>query len=127
VSLAVPFVLVPILEIILFVVVGQRIGIWPLVLVIVVTGVLGAVIARRQGAGVLLAARKRLAGGEFPGPELAHGAMVLVGGVLLITPGFVTDVIGFLLMVPAVRESLRRWGKRRLRGRFRVIEIEPDQ
>ena len=53
------------------------------------------------------------ASGQFPGKSLAHGAMILVAGALLITPGFLTDIIGFLLLVPAVRETLRRWAVRR--------------
>ncbi len=62
-----------------------------------------------------------LAGGRFPGDELAHGAMILVAGALLITPGFLTDGVGFLLLVPPVREALRRFGARRMRGRVQIL------
>ncbi len=112
--LAVPFVVVPLLEIAVFVYVGGRIGAWNLVGLVVLTGILGFAIARHQGFAVWGRARLAISRGELPGTELAHGAMVLVGAVLLVTPGFVTDGLGFLLMVPAVREALRRWGARRL-------------
>ncbi len=112
--LAVPFVVVPLLEIAVFVFVGGRIGVWNLVALVVITGVAGFVIARRQGFAVWGRAQAAIGRGELPGRELAHGAMVLVGAVLLVTPGFVTDGVGFLLMVPQVREALRRWGARRL-------------
>ncbi len=115
--LALPFVVVPLLEIFVFVYVGGRIGIGSLIALVVVTGVLGFVIARYQGFAVWAQAQQALRRGAFPGKELAHGAMVLVGAVLLVTPGFVTDGVGFLLMVPPVREAVRRWGSRRFRGR----------
>ncbi len=115
--LALPFVVVPLLEIVVFVYVGGRIGVGSLVALVVLTGVMGFAIARYQGFAVWVQAQQALRRGAFPGKELAHGAMVLVGAVLLVTPGFVTDGVGFLLMVPAVREAVRRWASRRFRGR----------
>jgi len=120
-----PFVIIPILELALFIAVGDRIGVWNLVAIIVVTGFIGAWVASRQGSTVWFEARRKLDQGGFPGAELAHGAMVLVGAALLITPGFLTDVIGFLLMIPAVRDVLRRWGMRRFSRRLGIIDIEP--
>lgn len=126
--LALPFVVVPLLEIVVFVYVGGRIGVGALVALVVVTGILGFAIARSQGFAVWAQAQRALRRGAFPAKELAHGAMVLVGAVLLVTPGFVTDGVGFLLMVPAVREAVRRWGSRRFRartgrGRTDVIDL----
>lgn len=118
--LALPFVVIPLLEIVVFVVVGDRIGVWNLVALIALTGVLGFVVARMQGFAVWRQAQASLRRGEVPGREIAHGVMVLVGAVLLVTPGFVTDAVGFLLMVPPVREGLRLWGKRRLGSRVRT-------
>ncbi len=111
--IALPFVLIPLLEIVVFVLVGERVGVWPLVGLIVLTGFAGAYIARSQGLAVWSQAQAALAAGRFPGKEMAHGAMVLAGAVLLVTPGFVTDGVGLLLMVPALRESLRRWARNR--------------
>ncbi len=115
--LALPFVVVPLLEIVVFVLVGQRIGVWPLVGLVVLTGIIGAAIARAQGFAVWFQAQQAMRQGRFPGRELAHGAMVLAGAVMLVTPGFVTDGVGFLLMVPAVRETLRSWATRRFARR----------
>ena len=117
------FVGVPVLEVIVFIVVGGRIGLLNVLALILVTGVVGAFVASRQGMAVWRDAQIQMAQGAFPGRELAHGAMVLAGAMLLITPGFVTDVVGFLLMVPVVREALRRWGKRRFSPRTGIIDV----
>lgn len=107
------FVVTPITEIVLFVVVGERIGIGPTIAVVLLTAVVGASLVSRQGRGTLDAARGELARGGFPGTQLAHGAMILFAGALLLTPGFLTDVVGFALLVPGIREALRRWAVRR--------------
>lgn len=111
------FLVVPVIEVTLFVSVGDAIGILPTAGLVVLTALLGAALVRRQGMSTFIKARNRLAGGEMPGTEAAHGAMILVSGALLLTPGFLTDVIGFLLLVPPVRERvrkalLRRYGDR---------------
>lgn len=120
-ALVIAFLTVPILELILFVYVEGRIGLARLLIAIVVTAFLGAFLVRRQGIAVLSQAREDLAAGMMPGRGLVHGALVLVGGALLLTPGFLTDAIGFSLMVPAVREGLRRLGSRFFRGRMIII------
>ncbi len=117
------FLAVPIAEIALFIVVGERIGLLYTLALIAVTAVIGAYLVSRQGRGVWARAQRQLAAGAFPGPELAHGAMVLFGGALLLTPGFLTDTIGFSLMVPLVRERLRRWGMRRFSSRVDIIDL----
>lgn len=107
------FIVTPIIEIGLFIVIGGRIGIlWTLV-VVVITAIIGASLVSRQGRGELARARQTLLQGNFPGREIAHGAMILVAGALLLTPGFLTDVIGFSLLVPGVREVLRKYFARR--------------
>ena len=111
------FVGLAIAELAVLVALENRIGLgWTLGL-IVVTGVIGARLAFSQGRSVWGAFRYRLAAGQVPGAELAHGAMVLVGAAFLLTPGVITDVAGFLLMVPRVREVLRV----RFVGAFRVF------
>lgn len=116
------FVGVPLVEMALLIWAGDAIGI-PLTLGIVfLTGVVGAALVKRQGVAVWQDARRRLAEGGIPTRELAHGAMLLVAGAFLLAPGFLTDLTGFALLVPAVRE----W----LRGRFgawftRSMESEP--
>jgi len=109
-SLPVLFVTVSVVELFILAAVEDRIGLGPTLAVILLTGVVGASLVRRQGFGVLTRLRTQIAQGVFPGRELAHGALVLIGGALLLTPGFLTDTLGFALMIPAFREQVRRRG-----------------
>ncbi|MCJ7755612.1 MAG: FxsA family protein, partial [Thermoanaerobaculales bacterium] len=84
---------------------------------ILFTGILGASLVRSQGFGVLVRVRQQMSRGMFPGRELAHGALVLIGGALLLTPGFLTDALGLALMVPTLREMVRQRGTRFLQRR----------
>jgi UPF0716 protein FxsA len=94
---------VPVIEIALFIEVGGLIGTWPTVAMVILTTVIGTVVLRRQGLAALRAVQGRLAAGEDPGRLLADGAMVLLAGALLLAPGFFTDAVGLALLVPAVR------------------------
>lgn len=101
------FILIPAVELVVLFAVESRIG-WPAsIAVIVVTGVIGAWLVGRQGRSAYTAIRTAFQSGLFPGKEMAHGAIILVGGAFLLTPGFVTDAVGFALMVPGVRELIR--------------------
>jgi len=115
------FVVTPIVEITLFVVVGSRIGLGPTLLVVVGTAILGASLVSRQSRAEWSRVRADFAAGVFPGRPLAHSAMILVAGTLLITPGFLTDAVGLALLVPGVREALRQWGLRRYRNHMTVL------
>jgi len=119
--LLVLFIAVPVIEIALFVAIGERLGIVTTLVIVVATALIGSVLVSRQGSGALSNIQTAIARGEMPGKELAHGAMILVAAVLLITPGFLTDVVGFLLLVPAVREAIRRIGERRFRNRVQIL------
>ncbi len=116
-SLPFLFVAVSVAELAVLVAVESRAGLAATLLLILLTGVLGASLVRRQGLGVLHTVKRQLAEGVFPGREIAHGAIVLAGGILLLTPGFLTDLVGFALMVPALREQVRLGGMRFLRRR----------
>lgn len=111
-SLPIIFVTVSVVELLVLAAVEDRIGLGPTLVIILFTGVLGASLVRSQGFGVFERARTQMSQGMFPGRELAHGAMVLIGGALLLTPGFLTDTLGFALMVPTFRELVRRRGTR---------------
>ncbi|MDN2568608.1 FxsA family protein, partial [Aquibium sp. A9E412] len=102
----VPFLLlvIPLLEIAVFVMVGGAIGVLPTLALVVVTAIAGSILLRVQGFGVVDRIRRTMDAGRMPGRELVHGVMILVAGVLLLTPGFVTDTLGFLLFVPALRD-----------------------
>lgn len=114
------FVGIPIAEIALFIYVGERIGLLATLVLIVITAVIGSALVARQGAGAIAQVQAAFFEARFPGKELAHGAMIVVAGVFLVTPGFLTDVLGFLLLVPPVREAARRVVTRRFAGRWEV-------
>jgi UPF0716 protein FxsA len=116
-TLPIIFVTVSVVELLVLAAVGDRIGLGPTLVIILLTGILGASLVRSQGFGVLARARNQMGQGVFPGRELAHGALVLIGGALLLTPGFLTDALGFALMVPTFRELVRRRGTRVLQRR----------
>ncbi len=100
------FVGVPLVELYVLSLVENRIGLLNTLGLIVATGMLGAVVMKRQGAGVWGSAQARMSRGEIPTEEIFGGIMVLVGGALMITPGILTDAVGLLLMIPAVRSLL---------------------
>ena len=97
------FLLVPIIEIALFIQVGGLIGLWPTLAIVVVTAVAGTWLVRTQGRLALARLAQSFNELRDPTEPLAHGAMILLAGVLLLTPGFFTDAIGLALMVPKVR------------------------
>jgi len=109
---------VPILEIAVFIKAGELIGLWPTLGVVILTAVLGTWQLRVQGLATLGRARTEMDRGVLPTRELFDGACLLIAGALLLTPGFVTDAIGFLLFVPAVRGMLRKTLGRHLATRM---------
>jgi len=114
------FVGIPIAEIALFIFVGERIGLLATLVLIVFTAVIGSALVARQGAGAIAQVQTAFFEARFPGKELAHGAMIVVAGAFLVTPGFLTDGLGFLLLVPPVREAARRVVTNRFAGRWEV-------
>jgi UPF0716 protein FxsA len=111
------FVAVPILEIALFIQVGGWLGLWPTLLIVVLTALLGTVLVRRQGMEQLRRMQQAFDRLSDPTAPLAHGAMILVAGVLLLTPGFFTDAVGFALLVPRVRDAALSWARKRITAR----------
>lgn len=101
------FTLIPILELSLLVWLGQRIGFWPTVGMIAGTAVLGSFLAHREGLAALARFRSRLSEGTMPGTELTDGLIILVAGALLLTPGVLTDAVGFLGLLPPSRALIR--------------------
>jgi UPF0716 protein FxsA len=114
------FIGVPLIELSLLLTVGRRIGVVPTLLVILVTGALGAFHARRQGFVVLARFQEALAQGRLPHRELVEGLLVLVAAAFLLTPGFLTDAAGFALLVPALRARVAAFAAARLREHFHV-------
>jgi UPF0716 protein FxsA len=108
------FVAVPIIEIALFIQVGGWIGLWPTLAIVVLTALAGTILVRTQGIQTLHRLQTNLAEGRDPVGPIAHGALILAAGLLLLTPGFFTDAVALALLVPPVRAALIRWGASRL-------------
>lgn len=110
---------VPLLEIAVFILVGGQIGLAATLLLTLLTAVAGASLLRHQGLGILGRIRAELAANRIPARELADGAMIAAAGLLLLTPGFVTDTMGLLLFLPAFRDVI--WREAAKRVKIRVV------
>ncbi|MFW6078112.1 MAG: FxsA family protein [Gemmatimonadota bacterium] len=117
------FIAVPLIELALLIRVGTLIGIWPTMAIVVATGVAGAALARAQGLRVWLGIRDDLRQGRMPVQGLVDGLLVLVGGVLLLTPGVLTDLLGIALLLPWTRAVARRYLRRRLERMRRTGQV----
>ncbi|MCW2792173.1 MAG: FxsA cytoplasmic rane protein [Nocardioides sp.] len=106
--LFVAFVVVPLVEIYVLIQVGQVIGPWWTILLLVLDSILGSWLIKHEGARAWRALRTALETGQMPARELADGALILVGGTLMLSPGFVTDAFGILLILPVTRPVARR-------------------
>lgn len=113
-KLLILFVGVPLLELAILVKLGTMVGFWPTIALVLVTGTVGAVLARSQGARVLRAIQAEMAAGRMPAAHLVDGLLVLVGGIVLLTPGLLTDIAGLLLLFPPTRARLRAALRRRM-------------
>ena len=109
---------VPTVEIAAIIAVGRVIGAWPTVLLLLVESLFGAWLVRREGGRAWAALRDALRSGQMPSRELADAALVLIGGTLLLTPGFVTDLVGFAVVIPLTRPFARRLLERAVRQRL---------
>lgn len=121
--LLIAFIAIPLIEIALFIQVGGWIGLWPTLLIVVVTAVIGSTLVRSQGARELANLRGSFQDLRDPTEPLANGAMILFAGALLLTPGFFTDIVGFALLLPPVRKAVYQ----QLRERVKVASFEMGQ
>lgn len=112
--LLIAFIAVPIIEIAFFIQIGGFLGLFPTLAIVILTAIAGTYLVRAQGLSVLSQLQSRFREMNDPSEPLAHGAMILFSGALLLTPGFFTDFIGFLLLVPNVRATVFRKVKERL-------------
>lgn len=110
--LALLFVVVPLLELVVLIQLGQIVGLWPTIGLVVLTGIVGAALARAQGLRTLWAFQESTTRGALPTNAIQDGLAILVGGALLLTPGLLTDVLGFALLLPPTR----RWIQARVRN-----------
>ena len=110
--LLVPFVLLPILELVTLIKVGSVIGAWNAVALVIISAIAGINIIRRQGLHNALITRQKLAAGESPALEMLESLCIAIGGLLMIIPGFLTDTLGILLLIPPLRKIMfKRWLK----------------
>lgn len=112
---------VPIAEIYLIVQVGDLIGLWPTVFLLLASSAAGALLLRHQGRAAMQNFRSALSQGRVPARETFDGALVICGGALLLTPGFLTDILGLLLLLPPSRDVFRALGERLARSRIRAF------
>ena len=112
------FVVVPILELLVIIQVGQSVGAWNTVILLVVDSLVGAWLVKHQGIGLLKKSQDRLRKGELPSDEIFSGVTVLFAGALMLTPGFLTDLVGLLLLVPPIRAVVLMIVRRKFRSRI---------
>lgn len=107
------FIGLPILELAVLLKVHEAFHFWPTFLLILLTGVLGLTLVKQQGLSIIQKIQRELANGNLPTPQMMDGIMILIAGALLVTPGLITDTAGFLLLVPAARQRIRQWLKKK--------------
>ena len=123
IKLLIIFTLVPVLELYVLIEAGRQIGAAPTIAMIFFTGIAGAYLARSQGFNLLKKIQQDLNEGRVPADKLLDGAMILAGGLLLLTPGFCTDLFGFLLLTPATRVIFKGWLQKWLEKKIQRGEI----
>lgn len=120
-------VLVPIIEIALFIQVGGFLGLWPTLAIVVLTALAGTILLRGQGLATMTNLQNAMGKGENPMDHMAHGAMILVAGVVLLTPGFFTDAVGLALLIPGVRNAVIKYGASRVKNNPNVHVFQQGQ
>lgn len=114
------FIVIPALEIALFILSGKWIGIWPTLAFLMLTGMIGIWLVKQQGLAVIEKARREVSYGRLPSEAILDGICVLIGGVLLLTPGFFTDILGVFLLLPFTRALMKPYIARWLKSFFRT-------
>lgn len=119
--LVVVFIVVPVVELYVIIQIGQLIGVWPTLVLLLADALLGSLLLRHQGRGAWRRFNAAIEERRFPAREVADGLMIAIGGTLLLTPGFVTDVFGLILLVPPTRAIVRRLSRAYFARRFVVV------
>ena len=112
------FTIIPIIEIYLLIEIGSMFGALTAVSLVILTGFLGAFLARMQGLQTLYRIQESLREGRMPSGELLDALLIVIAGLVLLTPGFLTDSVGFLLLIPATRNSIKYWLRRQIELRY---------
>ena len=111
------FTLIPLVEIYLLIKLGQNFGAITSIFLVIFTGILGAYLARMEGLRTLFRIQETMREGRMPGEELLDALLIAIAGLVLITPGFITDVVGFFLLFPFTRMLVKNWLKERMRAK----------
>jgi UPF0716 protein FxsA len=122
------FTLIPITELALLIKVGQHIGVGNTIFIVLFTGIAGAYLAKTQGIITLIKIQNDINDGIMPTDKILDGVMILCGGILLLTPGLITDAIGFLGLIPFTRAVIKKWLKHKIENMIsngRIITIYP--
>ena len=122
------FIIIPLMELALLIKLGSLIGILDTILLIIFTGAAGAILVRTAGIQCLFTVRQQLQSGMFPADELCNGLLILIAGALLITPGLLTDIAGFALLVPPVRAVIKTRLRAYLEKKAATVQVVyPDR
>ncbi len=119
------FALIPVIELAILIKVGSHIGVGYTLLLVISTAVVGAYLVRLEGFNIMQRFQRNMSEGVFPAEEIFDGAMVLVSGALLLTPGLMTDVTGFLLVFPPSRRIIKGYLKTIVKSKTQTITIDP--
>jgi len=122
-KLLILFVIIPVTELYILIEVGKRIGILTTISIIIFTGILGTYLVKNQGFMILKKIQNDLNDGIMPGDSLIQGAIILAGGILLLTPGFVTDILGFIFLIPVSRNLIKKYLLKWLKGKIKEGNI----
>jgi UPF0716 protein FxsA len=115
------FIVIPIVELYVIIQIGSLIGVWPTIALLLADAILGSLLLRHQGRGAWRRFNAALSEGRFPGKEVADGLLIAIGGTLLLTPGFVTDIVGAIFLIPPTRALVRRLMRGYVGRRFVVM------
>ncbi len=118
-KLLILFVIVPVTELYILIEVGKKIGSLTTIGIIILTGIIGAYLVKSQGFMILRKIQNDLNEEIMPGDSLIQGAIILAGGILLLTPGFVTDILGFIFLIPVSRNIVKKYLLKWLKGKVK--------
>ncbi|NIP39858.1 MAG: membrane protein FxsA [Candidatus Dadabacteria bacterium] len=113
------FIAIPMLELFILVKLGTVIGFWPTVGIVILTGILGASLARLQGFLVFRQIQNELQSGQIPADKMVDGLLIFIGGVVLVTPGLLTDLAGFAMLIPFTRNAVKKYLKGKFEGHIK--------
>ena len=120
------FTIIPVLEIYILIKLGTFMGALNTVIIVILTGILGAYLARLEGLHTMIKVREGLSRGEMPAEGLLDALLILVAGIVLLTPGFLTDIAGLLMLIPQTRLVFKRWLRKKFNGWAQSQQINID-